>query len=66
MAVKKNLYRSKKNRIFAGIFGGLGEYFDIDPTLLRLAWLLVFVFTGFFPGLLAYLVAIIIVPLKSK
>ena len=66
MAVKKNLYRSKKNKILAGIFGGLGEYFDIDPTLLRLAWLLVFVFTGFFPGLLAYLVAVIIVPLKSK
>ncbi|MCK4588204.1 PspC domain-containing protein [Candidatus Woesebacteria bacterium] len=66
MAIKKNLYRSKKNRILAGIFGGLGEYFDVDPTLLRLAWLLVFVFTGFFPGLLAYLVAIIIVPLKSK
>jgi phage shock protein C len=64
MAAKKNLYRSKKNRILAGIFGGLGEYFDIDPTVLRLGWLLVFVFTGIFPGLLAYIIAIFIVPNK--
>lgn len=64
MATKKNLYRSKKNRILAGIFGGLGEYFDIDPTVLRLGWLLVFVFTGIFPGFLAYIIAIFIVPSK--
>lgn len=64
MAVKKKLYRSEKNRVLAGIFGGLGEYFDVDPTVLRLGWLLVFVFTGIFPGLLAYIVAIIIVPNK--
>jgi phage shock protein C len=64
MAVKKKLYRSEKNRVLAGIFGGLGEYFNVDPTVLRLGWLLVFVFTGIFPGLLAYIVAIIIVPNK--
>ena len=65
MAVKKKLYRSRDNKVIAGIFGGLGNYFDVDPTVLRLGWLLVFVFTGFFPGLLAYIVAIIVVPNKS-
>jgi len=65
MAAKKKLYRSSENKILAGIIGGLGEYFDIDPTVLRLGWLLVFVFTGIFPGLLAYFVAILIVPKKS-
>jgi len=65
MTVKKKLYRSEKNRILAGIFGGLGEYFNIDATVLRLGWLLVFVFTGIFPGLLAYIIAIFIVPNKS-
>lgn len=65
MAAKKKLYRSEKNRILAGILGGLGEYFDVDPTVLRLGWLLVFVFTGIFPGLLAYIIAIFIVPNKS-
>jgi phage shock protein C len=65
MAAKKRLYRSKENKILAGILGGLGEYFDIDPTVLRLGWLLVFVFTGIFPGLIAYIMAILIVPNKS-
>jgi phage shock protein C len=65
MSAKKKLYRSNENKILAGIIGGLGEYFDIDPTVLRLGWLLVFVFTGIFPGLLAYFVAILIVPKKS-
>ena len=65
MSAKKKLYRSSENKILAGIIGGLGEYFDIDPTVLRLGWLLVFVFTGIFPGLLAYFVAILIVPKKS-
>jgi len=65
MTAKKKLYRSSDNKILAGIFGGVGDYFDIDPTVLRLGWLLVFVFTGVFPGLLAYVVAIIVVPNKS-
>lgn len=64
MAVKKKLYRSEKNRILAGVLGGLGEYFNVDPTILRFGWLLVFVFTGIFPGLLAYIISILIVPKK--
>jgi len=65
MATKKRLFRSRENKILAGIFGGLGDYFDIDPTVLRLGWLLVFIFTGIFPGLLAYIVAVIVVPYKA-
>ena len=58
----KKLFRSDKDRIIAGIFGGLGEYLDIDPVLLRLGWLLITVFTGFIPGIIAYAVAILIIP----
>lgn len=58
----KKLYRSKTNRIFAGICGGLGEYFNIDATILRLLWLLIVVFTGLFPGVLVYIIAIFIIP----
>lgn len=65
MVNKKVLYRSKSNRIFAGICGGVGEYMGIDPTMIRLIWLLVVVFTGFFPGLIAYIIAIFIVPERS-
>lgn len=61
---QKRLYRSRTNRIFAGICGGLGEYLEMDPVVLRLVWVLVTVFTGIFPGLLVYFVAIFIVPEK--
>lgn len=58
----KKLYRSSTNKVFAGICGGLAEYFNMDAALLRLIWLLVVIFTGIFPGLLAYIIAIFIVP----
>lgn len=61
----KRLYRSRTNKVFAGICGGLGEYFDVDPALIRLFWLLVVIFTGFFPGLIAYIFAIFIIPKKN-
>lgn len=60
----KKLYKSNTNKIFAGVIGGIGEYFDVDPVLLRILWLLILVATGVFPGLLAYLIAIFIVPKK--
>ena len=62
---KKKLYRSKDNSIFAGIIGGLGEYFEIDPALLRLLWLFILIFTGFVPGILVYIFAILIIPKKK-
>ena len=65
MTVSKRLYRSKKNKVFAGICGGVGEYFNIDPALIRLIWILVVIFTGFFPGVLAYIIAIFIIPEKN-
>ena len=58
----KRLYRSKTNKVWAGIFGGLGEYFNVDPILLRLGWLLLVVVSGFIPGLIVYLISILIVP----
>jgi phage shock protein C len=61
----KQLYRSRKNRMIGGVCGGLGEYFDIDPTLVRV----LFVFGAFLglPGALAliYLVMLVLVPQES-
>jgi phage shock protein C len=62
----KRLFRSNKNRVFAGVCGGLGEYFNVDPVVIRLLWILATVFTGFFPGFIAYIAAIVIIPQKSK
>ena len=63
MEIKK-LHRSKQDRVIAGICGGMGEYFNIDPTIVRVAWLLATIFTGVFPGLLAYIICIGIIPSK--
>lgn len=60
--MEKKLYRSRKNYMIAGICGGLGEYFNIDPTLIRLGVAFTFVLGG--AGLLAYLIAWMIIPLE--
>jgi len=62
---KRKLYRSKKDKVLAGIFGGLGEYFDIDSNLLRLIFLFILFltfFSGLFPFLIIYLIAMFIIP----
>lgn len=58
----KKLYKSKANKIFAGIFGGLGEYLDIDPVVLRLVAVFLCFSTGVFPFLVGYLIACFVVP----
>ncbi len=60
MSSPKRLYRSRDNRMLGGVCGGLAEYFNIDPTLVRLAFLLLFLAAG--SGPLLYLVMWIIVP----
>ena len=62
----KKLYRSDKNRVIAGVFGGFGEYFDVDPVVLRIVWIFVLILTAVFPGVIAYLLSIIIIPKKSS
>ncbi len=62
----KQLYRSKTNRVWGGVLGGLGEYTGVDPVLFRLLYVLLTAFTGFFPGLIAYIVALFIVPKRPQ
>ncbi len=56
----KKLYRSAKNRVLGGVCGGLGDYLNVDPVLLRVLWAVFFFFGGM--GLLAYIIAWIIMP----
>ena len=58
----KRLYKSNTDKIFAGVIGGIGEYFDIDPTILRLVYVLITILTGIVPAIIGYFIAIIIVP----
>jgi phage shock protein C len=60
--MSKQLYRSKENKILAGVCAGIAEYFEIDPTIVRIIWLLS-IFTGI--GIIAYLICWLIMPEKS-
>jgi len=60
----RNITRSEKNKVIAGIAGGLGEYFNIDPIIFRIIFLLFFVYGG--SGLLIYFILWLIIPKKNK
>lgn len=60
----KKLYRNTENKILAGVCSGIADYFDIDPTLVRLGWVLFSLLGG--SGLLAYIIAAIIIPDAPK
>lgn len=61
--MSKRLYRIEQGKMLAGVCGGIAEYFDVDPSLVRLAWVLFCAMGG--SGVLAYIVAAIIIPKKS-
>ena len=58
--MEKKLYRSKSDKKLAGVCGGLAEYLNMDPTVVRLIWVLVSIFAG--AGLIAYLICALIIP----
>jgi phage shock protein C len=62
IGVQKRLMRSSVDSKLAGVCGGIAEYLDVDSTIVRLVWVLVFIFTGLVPGGLAYLIAWIVMP----
>ena len=64
MEEPRKLYRSRTQRMIAGVCGGLAEYFNLDATLMRVLFLLLAVFGG--SGLVIYVVMWIIVPGASK
>jgi phage shock protein C len=61
----KRLIRTSNDKLLAGVCGGLANYLDIDPTIIRLLYVLASFFTAVFPGVLIYLIMWIIVP-KEK
>ena len=58
----KRLIRSRKERMIAGVCGGLAEYFNMDPTLVRIIYVLVSILSIAFPGILVYIVLWLIIP----
>ncbi len=62
----RKIYRSKKDKMIAGICGGLGEMFEIDPTLIRLGLVFIGLATGVLPFIIAYVIGWIIIPINPE
>ena len=58
--MNNKLYKSNSNKMIAGVCGGIAEYFNVDPTLVRLGWVIFALFAG--SGLLAYIIFALVVP----
>ena len=65
MNTQKRLYRSTEERMFAGVCGGIAEYLDVDPTLVRLFFVALTLLSGG-QGLLIYIVLMLVVPEQPK
>ncbi len=62
----KKFHRSSKQRMIAGICGGLAEYFDVDVNIMRLLFVAISLFSVLFPVVIFYIVAWVIVPEEKK
>ncbi len=60
----KKLYKSRADKKLDGVCAGVAEYFDIDPTLIRLVWVLIALFAG--SGILLYIIAALVMPRKPE
>ncbi len=60
--VNKKLYLSSEDKKICGVCGGIGEYLNVDSTIIRLAWVMFSLFTAMFGGIIAYIIACIIIP----
>lgn len=56
----KRLYKSNRSKMLCGVCGGIAEYFNADPTMVRLAWVIFSALGG--SGIIAYIIAAIIIP----
>jgi len=65
MAYKK-LVRSANNKVWAGVLGGLAEFWEIDPTLVRVGYTALTIFSTGFPGLLLYILMALMIPKGGK
>lgn len=62
--MNRKLYKSNENKMLDGVCGGIAEYFDIDPTVVRLGWVVFCALGG--SGILAYIIAAIVIPRRPE
>jgi len=66
MKTTKQLYRVEEGKVFSGVCAGISEYVNMDAGLVRVLFVIVFIFSGFFPVVIAYIVMAIILPSKQE
>ena len=64
-SMEKKLYLSATDKKWGGVCGGIAEYFNVDATLIRLIWVLFTIFSAFFGGFIAYIIAWAIMPQRT-
>ena len=62
--MEKKLRRSR-NSMIAGVCAGIAEYFNIDPTLIRVGYVILSVLSAGFPGILVYIILILVIPIEQ-
>lgn len=62
--MEKKLRRSK-NQMIAGVCAGIAEYFNVDPTIIRVAYVLLSVISAGFPGIIVYIILMLIMPVEN-
>jgi phage shock protein C len=62
----KRLYLSQTDKKMSGVCGGIAEYFEVDSTLVRLAWVVLTVLSGILPGIIAYIIAALVMPKPAQ
>ena len=63
---EKKLVRPKNDRLIAGVCSGIGRYIGVDPVVVRLAWAVISFFSYVIPGVLVYILAMIIIPEEEE
>ncbi len=63
---RKRLYKSESDRKITGVLGGVSDYMGIDPSLVRIAYVILTILTGFVPGVFLYLLMAFIVPAEPE
>lgn len=64
--MQKKLYRSSTNKVLGGVLAGIGEYFEVDPTVIRVLYVILSIFTTGFPGLLLYIILLLMIPQQPE
>jgi phage shock protein C len=62
----RRLTRSSRHKMIAGVCGGLAEYFQLDPTVVRVAYVLISIVSVAFPGILAYIILMFVMPAPDQ